>query len=124
MTVGILASPAQAANYSWTSSLTDVGPGFESRRWYDDNGYTTITFTDCYSGGHKGAEVRVRKDVVGPDPAYAKALFTNCFNGYSATSTGNWSPTGVTSGNFYFAVNEAATTLKLSVRTLTVSYAY
>ncbi|TLQ44679.1 hypothetical protein [Streptomyces marianii] len=114
--LGLLTTPAQAS--SWSSYLSGVGPGYESRRWYDTGGATTIKFTGC-SGG-SGAEVRLRKDTFGPDPAYSTALFTNCFASSTSTSTGNWSDHG--SGDYYFAVNEAAVSLKLSVKSLTVSY--
>ncbi|WP_139216406.1 hypothetical protein [Streptomyces sp. CC77] len=116
--LGILTPPAQAS--SWSSSLSGVMPGYESRRWYDSGGTTTIKFTGCSSGTHKGAEVRLRKDTFGPDPAYATALFTQCFASSSSTSTGTWSDKG--SGDYYFAVNEAGVNLKLTVRSLTVSY--
>ncbi|WP_307714394.1 hypothetical protein [Streptomyces sp. V4I23] len=115
--LGVVAAPAHAA--SWSSSLSGVAPGFESRRWYDGGGTTTITFTGC-SGSYSGAEVRLRKDTFGPDPAYATAVFTNCFRGAGYTSTGNWSDHG--SGDYYFAVNEAAATGRLWVNSLTVYY--
>ncbi|MFE6783883.1 hypothetical protein ACFVFF_16655 [Streptomyces sp. NPDC057680] len=115
--LGILTPPAQAA--SWSSSLTGVLPGYESRRWYDTGGATTIKFTGCDSNG-TGAEVRLRKDTFGPDPAYAKAVFTQCFASSTSTSTGNWSDQG--SGDYYFAVNEAGVNLWLTVKSLTVTY--
>ncbi|MFE7549327.1 hypothetical protein [Streptomyces gardneri] len=115
--LGILTPPAQAA--SWSSSLTGVMPGYESRRWYDTGGTTTIKFTGCVSNG-TGAEVRLRKDTFGPDPAYTKAVFTQCFASNTSTSTGNWSDHG--SGDYYFAVNEAGVNLVLTVRSLTVTY--
>jgi hypothetical protein len=116
--LSIFAAPAQAA--SWSSYLSGVAPGYESRRWYDGGGTTTIKFTGCDSGPYNGAEVRLRKDTFGPDPAYATAVFTQCFASSTSTSTGNWSDHG--SGNYYFAVNEAGVNIKLSVRSLTVYY--
>ncbi|WP_405855039.1 hypothetical protein OG361_18825 [Streptomyces sp. NBC_00090] len=116
--LGILTPPAQAS--SWTGYLTGVMPGYESRRWTDTGGTTTIKFTDCYSGTWKSANVRLRKDTFGPDPAYATAVFTNCFNGTTATSTGTWSDHG--SGDYYFAVNEGGVNLTLTVKAITVTY--
>ena len=52
-----------------------------------------------------------------PDPQYTTAAFTNCFGGYNATSSGNWSDKG--SGNYYFAVNYGGWA---TVRTLSVNY--
>ncbi|MFJ9076808.1 hypothetical protein ACIRO3_16375 [Streptomyces sp. NPDC102278] len=114
---GLAASPAQAA--SWSSSLSGAGAGFESRRWYDSGGSTNITFTDCTSDVSV-ANVTLRKDVdFQVDPQYSTASFSNCFNGYNSTSSGNWGDHG--SGNYYFAVNYGSSAV-LSVRTLSVNY--
>ncbi|MGW3512096.1 hypothetical protein [Streptomyces sp. NPDC000994] len=62
----------------------------------------------------------LRKDVFGPDPTYATASFTNCFNS-GATSSGTWADHG--SGDYYFIVNYATNTYAtVSVKSLTVYY--
>ncbi|MFJ9344796.1 hypothetical protein ACIRP0_36780 [Streptomyces sp. NPDC101733] len=115
--VGLAASPAQAA--SWSSSLTGARLGYESRRWADNGGATNITFTDCTSDVHV-VNVTLKKDLsLQPDPVYTTASFTNCFNGYNATSSGNWEDHG--SGNYYFSVNDGSSA-SATVRTLTVNY--
>lgn len=116
LTVG----PANAAG--WSSSISGAYPNFESRRWSDAGGSTNIQFTNCEDGtGATSAGVTLRKDVDWQvDPTYSSASFTNCFGGYSSTSSGNWGDHG--SGNYYFAVNLGATYSDLDVRTLSVSY--
>ncbi|QGZ52561.1 hypothetical protein GPZ77_33420 [Streptomyces sp. QHH-9511] len=117
--LGVVSSPAQAA--SWSSSLSNAGPGFESRRWYDTGGQTSISFTGCSdTGQNNNANVTLRKDVTGPDPQYVTASFTNCFASTSSTSNGTWADHG--SGNYYFAVNYGVVGVNLWVRSLTVSY--
>ncbi|MFD7226956.1 hypothetical protein [Streptomyces sp. NPDC059881] len=117
--LGIVAAPAQAS--SWTSSLSNAAPGFESRRWYDTGGSTNIKFTGCSdNGSNRVVNVTLRKDTTGPDPQYVTAAFTNCFAGTSATSSGNWSDHG--SGNYYFAVNYGASGLNVWVKSLSVTY--
>src|SRR5690349_8295463 len=78
--VGALAMPAQAS--SWSSSLTNVGNDFESRRWTDNGGSTTIKFTSCSrdSSGSQAVTVTLRKDTFGPDSKYSTQQFTNCFH--------------------------------------------
>lgn len=116
--VGALAMPAQAS--SWSSSLTNVGGDFESRRWTDDGGSTTIKFTSCSSAGTQAVTLTLRKDVFGPDPTYSTATFTNCFNS-GATSSGSWDDHG--SGDYYFVVNYASNTYAtVSVKLLSVYY--
>ncbi|AYV32866.1 hypothetical protein EES41_39530 (plasmid) [Streptomyces sp. ADI95-16] len=115
--VGLVSSPAQAS--SWMSSLSNAGPGFESRRWYDTGGSTTVEFTNCTSGSSV-ANVTLRKDVdFQVDPQYSTASFTNCFNGYNSTSSDSWDDHG--SGNYYFAVNYGGWTY-LTVRVVDVYY--
>ncbi|WDO07778.1 hypothetical protein ME763_20120 [Streptomyces murinus] len=98
--VGVLAVPAQAS--SWSSYISSAGNDFESRRWTDDGGSTTIKFTSCHRDGTQAVNVMLRKDTLGPDPKYSNQTFTNCFNS-GATSTGNWDDHG--SGDYYFVVD-------------------
>ncbi len=118
--LSLMAGSANAA--SWSSSLSGAYPNFESRRWSDAGGSTNIQFTNCTDHtGATSAGVTLRKDVDWQvDPTYTTASFTNCFGGYSSTSSGNWGDHG--SGNYYFAVNLGATYSDLDVRTLSVTY--
>ncbi|MFD6939297.1 hypothetical protein ACFYRL_24875 [Streptomyces goshikiensis] len=118
--LSLTAGSANAA--SWSSSISGAYPNFESRRWSDAGGSTNIQFTNCTDGtGATSAGVTLRKDVDWQvDPTYSTASFTNCFGGYSSTSSGNWGDHG--SGNYYFAVNLGATYSDLDVRTLSVTY--
>ncbi|MFF8997910.1 hypothetical protein ACF1GW_16225 [Streptomyces achromogenes] len=116
--VGFLAVPAQAS--SWSSYLSNVLNDYESRRWTDDGGSTTIKFTSCHRDGQQAVNVMLRKDTFGPDPKYDNATFTNCFNS-GATSTGNWDDHG--SGDYYFVVDSGSTVYApVSVSSLTVYY--
>jgi hypothetical protein len=114
--VGALAVPAQAS--SWSSYLSNVLNDYESRRWTDDGGSTTIKFTSCHRDGTQAVGVMLRKDTFGPDPKYDNATFTNCFNS-GATSTGNWDDHG--SGDYYFVVDYGSNVYApVSVSSLTV----
>ncbi|MFE3639314.1 hypothetical protein [Streptomyces sp. NPDC059168] len=98
--VGILSIPAQAS--SWTSHISNAYNDFESRRWTDNGGSTTIKFSGCKSDGTQAVTVTLRKDVLGPDSKYSTQTYTNCFKS-GGTSTGKWDDHG--SGNYYFVVN-------------------
>ncbi|MYX71893.1 hypothetical protein [Streptomyces sp. SID3915] len=117
--VSIFSAPAQAA--SWSSSLSGVAPGFESRRWYEPSSSTgtKITFTGC-TGFNSVVNVTLYKNVANlPDTDYTRAAFTKCFGGSSSTSTGNWADHGA--GDYYFVVNDGGGA-SVSVRSLTVTY--
>ncbi|WP_329043533.1 hypothetical protein OHT61_32390 (plasmid) [Streptomyces sp. NBC_00178] len=117
--VGIFSAPAQAA--SWSSYLSGVAAGYESRNWYEPSSSTgtKITFTGC-SGANTVVNVTLYKVVNNlPDTDYTRAAFTQCFGGSSATSTGNWSDHGA--GDYYFVVNDGGGG-NVSVRSLTVTY--
>ncbi|MEV7233434.1 hypothetical protein AB0N06_05445 [Streptomyces sp. NPDC051020] len=95
--------------------------GFESRRWYEPNTATTIKFTGC-STDLTAVHVTLAKDIsLSPDTYYTTAAFTNCLNGSTYTSTGNWNAHG--NGDYYFAVNEYISGASYTtVKSLTVSY--
>ncbi|MFF1404992.1 hypothetical protein [Streptomyces sp. NPDC058294] len=119
--VGALAMPAQAS--SWSSSLTNVGNDFESRRWTDNGGSTTIDFTTCKrdSSASQAVTVTLRKDTFGPDPKYSTQTYTNCFKYSGATSSGSWDDHG--SGDYYFVVDYGQNVYApVSVNSLTVYY--
>ncbi|MCA1223622.1 hypothetical protein [Streptomyces sp. 8L] len=116
---GIFAAPAQAD--SWSSHLTGVAAGFESRRWTEASSDTTtnIKFTGC-SGAQSVVNVTFVKDnSLSPDTYYTKAAFTACFASSTATSSGNWDDHGA--GNYYFVVNDGGGDL-VTVKSLTVTY--
>ncbi|MFF9350268.1 hypothetical protein [Streptomyces sp. NPDC014734] len=116
--LGIFAAPAQAA--SWSSYLSKVPTGFESRRWYEPNTATTIKFTGC-STDQNAVRVTLAKDIsLSPDTYYSTAAFTNCLKGSTYTSTGNWNAHG--NANHYFSINEYLVgTTVTTVKSLTVS---
>lgn len=117
--LSLTAGSAQAA--SWSSYLDGAYPNFESRRWADTGGSTSIQFTNCADHtGATSAGVTLRKAVDWQvDPTYSTASFTNCFNGYNSTSSDGWDDHG--SGNYYFAVNYGGWTY-LTVRVVDVYY--
>ncbi|MCW5253696.1 hypothetical protein [Streptomyces sp. SHP 1-2] len=49
--------------------------------------------------------VMLRKDTFGPDPKYANAACTNCFNP-GATSSGTWADHG--SGDYYCVIDHGS----------------
>ncbi|MFB0628349.1 hypothetical protein [Streptomyces sp. AB3(2024)] len=115
--LAVTMGPAQAA--SWSSYMTNVGPNFESSRWYTSGGTHTIQFTGCTSDSSV-VNVTLAQDIkLQPDPYYSTAAFTNCLSGSNAVSTGNWGNKGA--GDFYFVVNNGGWA-RLSVRSLTVTY--
>lgn len=117
--LGFVASPAQASSY--TSYLSNAGPGFESSRWNDNGGTTVIKFTGCRDNyTDTGMHILLRKDVLGVDPAYVNGYFTNCFTSTTATSTGTWVDHG--SGSYYFVVNSSLVGVNVWVNSLTISY--
>ncbi|MFF2408147.1 hypothetical protein [Streptomyces sp. NPDC058092] len=117
--LGLIAAPAQASTYS--SHLTGAGPGFESSRWNDSGGTTNIKFTGCTDDyNDKSVTVRLRKDTFGPDPSYVNAVFTQCFVSGTSTSSGTWADHG--SGAYYFVVNDAMVGVRVTVKSLTVTY--
>lgn len=83
---------APAAEANWASSITNGGPGFESRRW-DDQSYSQVQFTDCtlYStvAAPESVDVQMWRDIsLAPDDSYDNKVFTACFGG--GTSNGEW----------------------------------
>ncbi|MFC9650976.1 MULTISPECIES: hypothetical protein [unclassified Streptomyces] len=117
--LGVLTAPAHAA--SWSGSLSNAGPGFESRRWTDSGGTTGIKFTGCSDNySNRSVGVTLRKDTLGPDPTYVTASFTKCFASSTSTSSGSWDDHG--SGDYYFAVNYGLSGVNVWVRSLTVTY--
>ncbi|WP_328865162.1 hypothetical protein [Streptomyces sp. NBC_00304] len=102
--IGVFSAPAQAGSFS--SSLSGVGPNFESNRWSESSSATTTTikFTGC-SSDLSSVNVTLAKDINNlPDSYYVRASFTQCFASSTSVSTGNWSDHGA--GKYYFIVND------------------
>jgi hypothetical protein len=84
-----------------TSYINAATDGFQSRRWADES-YTEVQFTGCTAEyGSRKVTVDMREDISNwPDTDYGSATFTNCFNGASYVSDGQW--TGLEQGNYFF----------------------
>ncbi|WP_167542497.1 hypothetical protein [Streptomyces himastatinicus] len=101
------AADIQVQNFE--SSLSGVLPGFESRRWSDDD-YTQIRFTGCVattgspSSDGKSTHVELFVDEFGPDPALGEKKYTQCFESSGSTSNGEWSHSN--GGDRYFSITK------------------
>jgi hypothetical protein len=104
--LGMFAVPAHAEG-SWSSSVTDVRQGFESRRWDDrnsDGASTLVQFSNCtykFAGGAKSGDhiaVELWRAIDNwPDSSKgSKTLYCN------SSATGNWGD--VQSSTYYFAI--------------------
>ncbi len=110
--LGLVAAPAQAS--SWTSSLTNVAPSFESRRWTDDGGPTNVQFENCTDDYESKVTIGLRKDVLGPDDYFTTHTYTECFEGSGHYSSGNWDGHG--EGDYYFVVNDFMIDVHMSAK--------
>lgn len=101
-TMALIATPAFA---NWTSYITSATDGFQSRRW-SDSSYTEVQFTGCTAEyGSKKVTVDMREDISNwPDTDYGSHTFTNCYNGSSSVSDGEWH--GLESGNYFFELTK------------------
>lgn len=88
---------------NFTSDLEGVQEGFQSRRW-DDGSYSQVQYTGCTDTGvNYDTGVDLREDIsLAPDKDYGTKKFTNCFNGSSSLSNGEW--TGLENGSYFFQV--------------------
>ena len=109
-----MAVPAFAEG-SFTSSLSGVHVGFESRRWVDknsDNVNTSIYFSSC----NRSTNVKVKADVFGPDPVMGE--------GNPCGSTKYYGD--LPSNDYYFVISSISgstgSTYTLNVPSLTVKY--
>ncbi|WP_380284482.1 hypothetical protein [Kitasatospora purpeofusca] len=110
------AGPALAEG-SWTSYISNWGPGSESRRWEDsdrDDVATSVTFQGCVTGNNdfKDADLQIYKDVFGPDKAYGHRT-NHC-------DTSSWGDQS--SGTYYFMLEGVRSGAKLWVDTVTTRY--
>ncbi|MGP4109720.1 hypothetical protein ACTWP5_02230 [Streptomyces sp. 4N509B] len=94
---------------NWDSYLSGVYPGFQSRRW-EDNNYSEVRFTGCDTDyinplpGFESTDVELRQDIsLQPDRSWGTKEFTACFNGSTNTSRGEW--TGLASGDHFFQID-------------------
>ncbi|ATM24842.1 hypothetical protein SMD44_p20059 (plasmid) [Streptomyces alboflavus] len=102
------AAPIGARNFS--SHLSGVKAGFQSRRWKDES-YSQVLFTGCWAGTgspggrHYSTLVDLRHDISGqPDRSWGLKKYTNCFKGDNKTSNGQWS--NLSNGNHFFQIKE------------------
>ncbi|MFD7298523.1 hypothetical protein ACFV9W_35025 [Streptomyces sp. NPDC059897] len=107
ITSALILAGAPAAWANWSGSIGSAGRGFESRRW-DDSSYSQLWFTDCAiqsPSNTKQTEVAIWEDnLASPDNNHGTKTFTNCFNGNSAQSMGEWH--GLPSDNYYFRLQD------------------
>ncbi|MEV6976773.1 hypothetical protein [Kitasatospora sp. NPDC093806] len=110
------ATPALAEG-SWTSHISNWGPGSESRRWADgdrDDAVTSVTFKGCNTDTNefKNADLELYKDVFGPDKTYGYRL--------NRCDTSTWGDQS--SGDYYFTLEGVRGGGKLWVDTVTTRY--
>ncbi|MEU0525993.1 hypothetical protein [Streptomyces niveus] len=90
---------------NWSSYMEGVTSGFESRRW-DDVDYTEVRWTGCHTGSWDSfdwAQLEVWQDrSLQPDKNWGQKTATNCFEGPSSVSAGEW--TGLAAGQHYFEI--------------------
>ncbi|MEU8877140.1 hypothetical protein AB0D24_39615 [Streptomyces javensis] len=90
---------------NWSSYLEGVTTGFQSRRW-DDVDYTEIRFTGCHTGAWDSSHfstLDLRQDrSLQPDRSWGKKTASNCFEGSSSVSAGEW--TGLAAGKHFFEI--------------------
>lgn len=89
---------------NFTSNLSAVAKGFQSRRWSDVS-YTQVEFTGCTDTGvNYDTGVDLRRDIsLQPDDDYGTGQFTHCFGGSSYVSNGQWY--GLASGTYFFQIS-------------------
>ncbi|MFB7239805.1 MULTISPECIES: hypothetical protein [unclassified Streptomyces] len=117
LAVGFVGTTPAFAEGSWSSSLSGVLPGFESRRWNDANTdatSTSVAFSGCSVPDRtfRAANIVVWKDVFGPDES--KGSRANYCN---TTSWGDLS-----AATYYFEVDGFTDCCYLNVRSLTTRY--
>ncbi|MEU9854972.1 hypothetical protein [Streptomyces sp. NPDC047974] len=115
--IGLAGATPAFAEGSWSSSMSGVLPGFESRRWSDNNTdatSTSVAFAGCWvhERTFRGATLIVWKDVFGPDES--KGARTNSCN---TTSWGD-----LAAGSYYFEVDGFTDCCYLNVDALTTRY--
>lgn len=86
---------------NFTSYLSGVRRGYESRRWHDES-YTQVLFTGCSSELDSSVTLTLYRDVFGTDPSYGSIKLTNCFKGAGHTSNAQWYH--LPSGDYYFKI--------------------
>lgn len=104
--VGLAASAvlalAPGAWANWESSISSWTDGETSRYWADQS-YTQIHFTGCTAQGATTKSVVLKLwdyDSLSANDYYGSKTYTNCFNGSSSVSSGEW--TGLPEESDYF----------------------
>ncbi|MET8446991.1 MULTISPECIES: hypothetical protein [Streptomyces] len=101
----LAAAPGAWAN--WSSYINSWTDGDTSRTWADES-YSQVQFTGCTAQYATTKQVVVQLwdyDALSSNDYYGSKTFTNCFNGASYTSNGEW--TGLpTEPDFYFETSK------------------
>ncbi|MFD9033077.1 hypothetical protein ACFVZW_18285 [Streptomyces sp. NPDC059567] len=126
--VSLALAPTAAAEGSFSSSLTGVATGFNSRWWTDkntDGAGTVIKFTSCslFTGpGFRDVTVQLsRYRPVIADVNEGQKTFSACASG--ATSSGNWGDKQAADYRFaIMKINGSTSGYRLDVDTVGVSY--
>ncbi|MFE6871136.1 hypothetical protein ACFVFS_31840 [Kitasatospora sp. NPDC057692] len=115
--LGLTGAGPALAEGSWTSYISNWGPGSESRRWEDadrDDVATSVTFQGCATGNNdfKDADLQIHKDVFGPDKSYGHR------SNHCDTSTWGDQSAGI----YYFVLEGVRSGARLWVDTVTTRY--
>lgn len=102
------ATPASA---NWTSYISSWTDGQESRRWADNGNYSQVQFRGCFAQNAPNSEQHVDLlmwvDVAySPDKQLDRKVFSNCFNGSSYWSNGEWTDVPSGGNTLYFEADK------------------
>ncbi|MFF1648976.1 hypothetical protein [Streptomyces sp. NPDC058240] len=92
VTAAALLAMAPGAWANWQSSITSWTDGGTSRKWADES-YSEIRFkgcTDQYATTHKVDVKLWDYDALSANDFYGAKTYTNCFNGSTSVSAGEW----------------------------------
>lgn len=102
MTAGMLTLAAAPAFANWTSYMSAVGTGFQSRRWSDQQ-YSQVLFNGCASDYKTSTHIDLRQDrKLQPDRSWGVKRYSGCFHG--KTSNGEWH--NLAKGKHFFQVKK------------------
>ncbi|TDC23619.1 hypothetical protein E1265_12220 [Streptomyces sp. 8K308] len=120
-TMEVTADEGDLQVQNWSSSMTGVLTGFQSRRWADEN-YTELIFRGCTTSTpvyapDQSTEIDMRHDRTAlPDISYGRQTAYNCFDGPAEESRGEWN--GLEPGDYFFQItriNDSESGYRLSV---------
>ncbi|GAA2245139.1 hypothetical protein GCM10010232_35210 [Streptomyces amakusaensis] len=117
--IGVAASAASAlvfigapqASANWSSHIDSWTDGQESRRWSDNGTYSQVQFRDCYaqnagSSAQKVSLIMWSHIALAPDKKLDTKTFTNCFNGNTSWSNGEWTDVPAGPNTLYFEADK------------------